>query len=442
MSPSSSSSSREHLPFPHNHVTIPPQFHSMIAGAGAGLVASITTCPLDVVKTRLQAQHIPKGAEGYESVSVIISKIWRSSGPKGFYRGLGPTLAGYLPTWGIYFTVYDLVKDRLGGWNASHGEYYDRVWETGRCAGEHGGSGDGGHPKTRSVVAREGSGLHIAGESEGDPAYHLLPPPIGPLQGNTAIVHIFAAMTAGATGTIMTNPLWVVKTRFMAQAGTTDPSSRYRTTIGAIRSIYRTEGFRAFYKGLLPSLMGVSHVAVQFPLYEKAKSWADSDNGDHSSLPPTTILACSAFSKMIASICTYPHEVLRTRLQIRKSSSSSSGAVDTGGGKSKLHPQSIPTKPSSSPLSSTTLYSPLVTGNQPPHPNLQPPSVNNPIPNPLPKIDPKPPWYKQIIHKPRAGGAIDTFLQIKKQDGWRGFYRGLSVNLVRTVPNSAVTMLT
>ncbi|WVW80794.1 hypothetical protein I302_102781 [Kwoniella bestiolae CBS 10118] len=384
MSPSSSSSSREHLPFPHNHVTIPPQFHSMIAGAGAGLVASITTCPLDVVKTRLQAQHIPKGAEGYESVSVIISKIWRSSGPKGFYRGLGPTLAGYLPTWGIYFTVYDLVKDRLGGWNASH----------------------------------------------------------GPLQGNTAIVHIFAAMTAGATGTIMTNPLWVVKTRFMAQAGTTDPSSRYRTTIGAIRSIYRTEGFRAFYKGLLPSLMGVSHVAVQFPLYEKAKSWADSDNGDHSSLPPTTILACSAFSKMIASICTYPHEVLRTRLQIRKSSSSSSGAVDTGGGKSKLHPQSIPTKPSSSPLSSTTLYSPLVTGNQPPHPNLQPPSVNNPIPNPLPKIDPKPPWYKQIIHKPRAGGAIDTFLQIKKQDGWRGFYRGLSVNLVRTVPNSAVTMLT
>ena len=39
-------------------------------------------------------------------------------------------------------------------------------------------------------------------------------------------------------------------------------------------TIYRTEGFRAFYKGLLPSLIGVSHVAVQFPLYEKAKAWA------------------------------------------------------------------------------------------------------------------------------------------------------------------------
>ncbi|WWC92348.1 uncharacterized protein L201_007303 [Kwoniella dendrophila CBS 6074] len=422
-SPSCSSSSSSSLsasssttkPFPHNHVNIPVQFHSMVAGAGAGLVASITTCPLDVVKTRLQAQHISKGSKGYESVSVIISKIWKSSGFKGFYRGLGPTVAGYLPTWGIYFTVYDLVKDKAGNWNNEH----------------------------------------------------------GPLQGNTAIVHIFAAMTAGATGTIMTNPLWVVKTRFMAQAGTTDPSSRYRTTIGAIASIYRTEGFRAFYKGLLPSLMGVSHVAVQFPLYEKAKSWADNGDGDHSSLPPTTILACSAFSKMIASICTYPHEVLRTRLQIRKSSSTSTSASSPesssrkhqnqiGSGKTNLHPQSIPSQPtikplplpsSSSSLGHLTLYSPLVTGNQPPHNGngnnghifKENPTIKNPIPNPLPKISPpKPPWYtlKGLIHKPIQGGVIDTFLQIKNKDGWKGFYRGLSINLVRTVPNSAVTMLT
>lgn len=29
------------------------------------------------------------------------------------------------------------------------------------------------------------------------------------------IAHIVAAMTAGATGTMLTNPLWVIKTRFM-----------------------------------------------------------------------------------------------------------------------------------------------------------------------------------------------------------------------------------
>ena len=38
------------------------------AGAGGGLVASIATCPLDVVKTKLQAQRISRGQVGYEGV--------------------------------------------------------------------------------------------------------------------------------------------------------------------------------------------------------------------------------------------------------------------------------------------------------------------------------------------------------------------------------------
>ena len=99
----------------------------MTAGAGAGLVSSIVTCPLDVVKTQLQAQHLARTAKEYEGVQMTIAKIWRQSGFKGFYRGIGPTLGGYLPTWGIYFTVYDLVKDRLGRW-VTGGE---SAWETG-----------------------------------------------------------------------------------------------------------------------------------------------------------------------------------------------------------------------------------------------------------------------------------------------------------------------
>ena len=39
-----------------------------IAGAGGGLVASIATCPLDVVKTKLQAQQVVSGQKGYEGV--------------------------------------------------------------------------------------------------------------------------------------------------------------------------------------------------------------------------------------------------------------------------------------------------------------------------------------------------------------------------------------
>lgn len=39
--------------------------------------------------------------------------IWVTDGFRGLYRGLGPTIIGYLPTWAIYFTVYDQVKRQL-----------------------------------------------------------------------------------------------------------------------------------------------------------------------------------------------------------------------------------------------------------------------------------------------------------------------------------------
>ena len=48
---------------------------------------------------------------------------------------------------------------------------------------------------------------------------------------------------------------------------------RYRHTLDAGLTIWRTEGVRAFYRGLVPSLLGILHVAVQFPLYEQLKLW-------------------------------------------------------------------------------------------------------------------------------------------------------------------------
>ena len=39
------------------------------AGAGGGLVASIATCPLDVIKTKLQAQRAVDGQKGYQGIA-------------------------------------------------------------------------------------------------------------------------------------------------------------------------------------------------------------------------------------------------------------------------------------------------------------------------------------------------------------------------------------
>ena len=79
--------------------------------------------------------------------------------------------------------------------------------------------------------------------------------------------HISAAVTAGAMGDIVTNPFWVARTRI--QTLYLHPESTLTASTGTVammRTIYRTEGVRAFFKGLGASLLGLTHVGLQFPL--------------------------------------------------------------------------------------------------------------------------------------------------------------------------------
>ena len=71
-------------------------------------MASFVVCPLDVVKMRLQNQE---GASGpYRGTLGTLRTILREEGFRGWYRGLFPTVIGYLPTWSIYFTCYHQAK--------------------------------------------------------------------------------------------------------------------------------------------------------------------------------------------------------------------------------------------------------------------------------------------------------------------------------------------
>ncbi|XAR72322.1 hypothetical protein NMG60_11018920 [Bertholletia excelsa] len=244
------------------------------AGAAAGAIAATFVCPLDVIKTRLQVRGSPEAFPSGQRGSVIVTSlqnIIRTEGFKGMYRGLSPTLLALLPNWAVYFSVYSHLKDLLH----SHGDNGDQL----------------------SFGA-----------------------------------NMIAASGAGAATAIATNPLWVVKTRLQTQ-GMRPGVVPYTGIFSALRRIAHEEGIRGMYSGLLPSLAGISHVAIQFPTYERMKSYlARRDNTTTSKLSPGKVAIASAVSKVVASVMTYPHEVVRSRLQeqgqLRNSEVLYTGGID------------------------------------------------------------------------------------------------------------------
>jgi solute carrier family 25 folate transporter 32 len=99
---------------------LPDSSVNALCGASAGVASGIVTCPLDVIKTRLQAQGSfrPRTYTGptravYKGLTGTARVIWIEDGMRGLYRGLGPMLLGYIPTWAVYMSTYESTKNVL-----------------------------------------------------------------------------------------------------------------------------------------------------------------------------------------------------------------------------------------------------------------------------------------------------------------------------------------
>ncbi|KAL0418863.1 UNVERIFIED_CONTAM: Nicotinamide adenine dinucleotide transporter 1, chloroplastic [Sesamum radiatum] len=239
------------------------------AGAAAGMIAATFVCPLDVIKTRLQVHGLPQLASANIKGSVIVGsleQIFQKEGLRGMYRGLSPTVLALLPNWAVYFTIYEQLKSFLGA--------DDHQLSVGA-----------------NMMAASGAGA-----------------------ATTIVTILFGLSKQGFK--YMAQEMTVTQLVDFNTQGIRRDVVPYRSTLSALQRIAHEEGIRGLYSGLVPALAGISHVAIQFPTYEKIKCYlADQGNTTIDKLSASDVAVASSVSKIFASTLTYPHEVVRSRLQ-------------------------------------------------------------------------------------------------------------------------------
>ncbi|KAF5808523.1 putative calcium binding protein [Helianthus annuus] len=127
---------------------------------------------------------------------------------------------------------------------------------------------------------------------------------------------LLAGGIAGAVAQTAIYPMDLVKTRLQTYVcdGGKVPS------LGKLsKDIWVHEGPRAFYKGIVPSLLGIiPYAGIDLAVYETLKEmsktyiFVDSDPG------PLAQLGCGTVSGALGATCVYPLQVVRTRMQAHR----------------------------------------------------------------------------------------------------------------------------
>lgn len=127
---------------------------------------------------------------------------------------------------------------------------------------------------------------------------------------------LFAGGLAGAVAQTAIYPMDLVKTRlqtYVCEGGKVP-------NIGAMsRDILVQEGPRAFYRGLVPSLLGIiPYAGIDLAAYETLKEMSKKYILHDSEPGPLLQLGCGTFSGALGATCVYPLQVVRTRMQAQR----------------------------------------------------------------------------------------------------------------------------
>uniref|UniRef100_A0A7S3SEW7 Mitochondrial carrier protein n=1 Tax=Emiliania huxleyi TaxID=2903 RepID=A0A7S3SEW7_EMIHU len=250
----------------------------LLSGAGAGFLTTVLLHPLDLIKTRMHVQEAGgRRLPYYSNVLQAFRVIVRVEGARGLYQGVGPNIFGSTVSWALYMFGYNQLKADL----------------------------------TRMQEAR--------------PADARLSP---------SAVYIVAATASGTAVSLVMHPVFTIKTRMQLQLAARGKGPRgllpeaqrdnYSSSLVAVRRIVAEEGVASLYRGIGPSLLLVSHGSVQFLSYEHLKQAFRGLNAGRvpagaaeADLSAPQLTAAATGSKVVATLVTYPYQVVRSILQQR-----------------------------------------------------------------------------------------------------------------------------
>ncbi|KAK0727220.1 mitochondrial carrier domain-containing protein [Lasiosphaeria miniovina] len=253
-----------------------------VAGLSAGTMATLVVHPLDIVKTRMQIHRSATApSAALTTVSVMRSLAQTERPVAAIYRGLTPNILGNATSWASFFFFKSTFERAVLYLKQNRSD----------------GPLDGSLPSSSSQML--------------SPADFFV-----------------SSLAAGATTQIITNPIWVLKTRMLSSDSFA--AGAYPSMWTGAARLFRAEGVRGFYRGLGVGMLAISHGAVQFAVYDPVRRmyfarhrsrWqlegAPSGGNlvDDTHMPNEATVVLSTLAKLVAGATTYPLQVLRSRLQ-------------------------------------------------------------------------------------------------------------------------------
>lgn len=258
---------------------------ALISGGCAGTCVDVSLHPLDTLKTRLMS------SEGF----------WKAGGMKGTWKGVVPIALGSAPSAAVFFSTYEtfkgVFKKMAGGEEAwYHHSAASSLGEFCACSVRVptvmlGNNLQVGKFSTLGEAAGaiyKGGGLPAFWNGFGtmvarDIPFAILQFPIyegakskwADWQGypTTPMQGACCGSVAGAIAGAATTPLEVAKTRIFI--GTSDGAeSKYKGTVGTLKTVYREEGAAALFGGLGPRVFWITLGGfVFFGAYENASTY-------------------------------------------------------------------------------------------------------------------------------------------------------------------------